>query len=283
MKNANLRLLACCMACWGVSALYAQYYPQPTNHVDDRAGVIDSGTERRLIALLADLERKTGAQVLVLTIDSTRDIPIDEFAVEQATRWKLGRKDFDDGVLAVVAVKDRKYKIAIGYGLESRLPDGFVGSIGREYFQPNIRRGDYSTGIYEGMAALAQEIASVQNKTLSIPAEAANAGKKPGKHNAPLGLFYALGSCGMPLFIMLMVFLSIFSRSRAHRRWGGSSDWLFWMMLGNALSSGRRHGGWGGGGFGGGFGGGGFGGFGGGSFGGGGGGTFGGGGAGGSW
>jgi len=261
------------------AAAPAQYLPQPRNHVEDRAGVISSDAERKLIAVLAELERKTGAQVLVLTLDSTGDVPIKEFAMEQGQRWKLGRKGSDDGVLAVIAVKDRKYEIATGYGSEGAVTDGFAGNVAREYFVPNFKRGDYSSGIYLGMLAIVQQIAAENNVAISgVKAAAPRTSAKQSQRSGRYRRRGILSSCGIVPFIILMIVFSVLRGRAGHRsRWGGGSNILLGMMLGNILGGGRGgSGGWGGGGFGGG-------GFGGGSFGGGGGGSFGGGGAGGSW
>jgi uncharacterized protein len=281
-RSAGLWLLLA-----GAAGALAQDLPQPRNHVEDRAGVIQAGIERQLIAVLADLERKTGAQVIVLTVNTTGGTEIQDYTLALAERWQLGQEGKDNGVLAVIAVKDRKYWITVGYGVESVLPDGFVGTLGRTYFQPYFRQGDYSNGVYQGLLALVQQIARAENVTISGAAAPQAPRGQPGTAQRGyggrrrVGLF---GSCGILPFIVLIVVFSILrNRAGYRRRWGGygGSGWLTWMLLGSMLGGGRRrYGGWGGGGFGGGFGGGGFGG---GSFGGGGGGGFGGGGAGGSW
>lgn len=246
--------------------------------------MINQNVERQLIAVLADLERKTGAQMIALTINTTGGTPIEDYALRLAERWKLGQEGKDNGALAVIAVKDRKYWITVGYGVESVLPDGFVGTVGRKYFQPYFRQGDYSNGIYQGMLALVQQVAKAENVSISgaaAPVAPRAAGRRGSGRRPRAGLF---GSCGiLPFIVMIVVFSILRNRAGYRRRWGGcgGGGWLTWMLLGSMLGGGRRrHGGWGGGGFGGGgFGGG----FGGGSFGGGGGGGFGGGGAGGSW
>jgi uncharacterized protein len=265
----------------------AQDLPVPRNHVEDRAGVIRDDVERQLIRVLAELEQKTGAQLIVLTVDSTGGLPIEDYALRLAERWKLGQKDKENGALVVVAVKDRKYRFEIGYGLEGVLPDGFVGTVGRDYFTPHFRRNDYSTGIYQGTLALVQRVAADANvKISSLAAAPARAAPRPpaGRARRRSLLAALLGSCGMPI-LMLIILLSVLrSRLGYRRRWGGygGGSWLTWMLLGSMLGGGRRY--YGGGGWSSGFGGGGFGGgFGGGSFGGGGGGGFGGGGASGGW
>ena len=95
----------------------------PTQYVVDLAGVLDAGTQAGLNARLKDLEAATTAQVVVLTLNSLEGEPIDSFSHQTAVKWGIGQKGKDNGVLITVAVKDRKYRIEVGYGLESTLPD----------------------------------------------------------------------------------------------------------------------------------------------------------------
>lgn len=132
----------------------------PAAPVVDLAAIIDDSVETKLNRYLKELEKKTGAQMAILTIDSLQGQPIEEFSIDIAhDKWKLGQKGKDNGVLMVVAVSDKKYRIEIGYGLEALLPDSLVGSIGRQYLVPYFKRGDYSNGIYAAAVVVANEIA----------------------------------------------------------------------------------------------------------------------------
>jgi uncharacterized protein len=132
---------------------------QPPSYVVDLAGVIDAGTRDRLIAMLKELEAKTTAQVVVLTIDSLNEEPIEDFSHQTAMKWGIGQKGKDNGVLITVAVKDHKYRIEVGYGLEAVLPDSLVGSLGRQYLVPNLRKGDFAAGILAAVTEIANDIA----------------------------------------------------------------------------------------------------------------------------
>lgn len=261
--------------------------PQPRNHVEDHAGVLDPNVRNRLNGFLAELEQNTGAQMIVLTIDSTDGAPIEQFAFELAERWQLGQRGKDNGVLLLVAVKDKRGRIEVGYGLESVLPDALVGSIGRNAIRPAFSDGNWTAHLYEGSLLIANRIAaSAGVHVTGMPQRNLPSGPGPHARAPGGGGAVACVSSLFPLILVAIIFSSMSRRHRGHGRWGGGGSWWLWMLLGSMMSSGRRHSGWGGGfgggGFGGrGFGGGGFGGggFGGGSFGGGGGGSFGGGGA----
>ena len=119
---------------------------QPSQYIVDLAGVIDADTQARLNAMLQDLETKTSAQVVVLTVDSLDGEPLEDFSHQTAVKWGIGQKGKDNGVLLTVVVKDHKYRLEVGYGLEAILPDSLVGSLGRQYLVPNFRKGELCRG-----------------------------------------------------------------------------------------------------------------------------------------
>ena len=254
-----LLLVLCCLL-FGATASFAvtpEPPSSPSSYVVDLAGIIPADVRARLNAYCRELEQKTTAQMVILTISSLDGAAIDEFSINLAhNKWKLGQKGKDNGLLLVVAVNDKKYRIEVGYGLEGTLPDSLAGSIGRQYLVPYFKKGDYGTGIYNASLEMIKTIANAQGVEITGMPRAA-AVKPKGKRGFGLtDLFWAA---------LLLIFIVPFFLSRLRSRSSGG----YW---------------WGGPG---GFGGGGFGGFGGGGgdsgFGGGGGGGFGGGGAGGDW
>ncbi len=228
----------------------------PSSYVIDNAGIIEDGSQTKLSGILQELEQKTSAQMIVLTVKSTEGIPIEQYSLQQAEKWGLGQKGKDNGLLFVIAVNDRKYRFETGYGLEQILPDSMLGSIGRSYLVPAFKAGDYTKGVVSTASVIAQTIADSQGVKLSGLPEVKAHRKERG---FPFGSLLA--------FIFFVIFLSSLSRSRP----GGLAQAI---LIGTLLGGGARGGG---GGFGS-FGGGGFG-----SFGGGGGGGFGGGGSSGGW
>src|SRR5712692_3320250 len=127
----------------------------PEGFVTDRAGVIAPATRERLVALLEELRAKTGAEIAVVTVDTTA--PLDDFtyAMRIADAWKPGRKREDTGVVFLVATRDRKLRVLVGYGLEGILPDGLVGEIEDREVVPAFRAGRVDDGVWQGVAALA--------------------------------------------------------------------------------------------------------------------------------
>lgn len=230
----------------------------PPDYVVDLAGVIKDDARAQLNGYLGELEQKTTAQMVILTVRSLDGEGIDEFTLRTAEKWKLGQKKKDNGVLMVVAIQERKYRFEVGYGLEGVLPDSFVGSLGRAYLVPNFRKGDYSAGISEAALAIVRTIASNEGVAITgLPDRGENYEQYGG------GAEYRISPLRGIILLAVLIVVMIFAIKHP-----GICILLF-------FSSGRGGGGWSGGG--------GFGGGGDGGFGGGGGGGFGGGGASGGW
>jgi len=236
--------------------------PVPSHYVEDRAGVIEPAAEQRINGLLQELEQKTGAQFVVLTVDTVKPLTIEQFSIALAEKWQLGQAKEDNGLLLTVAVQDRRARIEVGYGLEGFLTDQFCGRIIREVMAPRFRQGRFGEGIHQAVLILASRTAEQAGVRLTGLPEPVRL--PPRARGVPC--FIRAFSTLFPILLFALILLT-----------RGGSGGLLWFLLG--MSMGSRGGYYGHrGGFGGGFGGGGFGGFGGG-----GGGGFGGGGASGGW
>jgi uncharacterized protein len=227
---------------------------KPQGYVSDFAHVIDSTSRARLEDYCGRIERATGVQMAIVTLDTLDGQPIDDVSNTLFRKWGVGKKGKDEGIMLLVAIKDHKDRIEVGYGLEPILPDGFVGSVLRES-RPLLRQGEYGQAMIAAADVMGSRIAQAKGVSLDFSLHQQRRMPSSGPH-IPIGL----------IIIGAIVLLLLFSRG------GGGGGFLAGMILGNLLGGGR--GGWGGGGFGGysggGGGGGGFGGFGGGDSGGGG-------------
>ncbi len=241
---------------------------KPTGYVNDFAQIFNANTTKQLNSLCEDLDHDAKAQIAIVAIETLDGADIDSYAVDLFKQWGIGGKSSNRGVLILLAVQERRYRVEVGYGLEPILPDGKVGGFGREAV-PLLQRGDYNGAIQILTWRIAETIAgdagvtvrpeSFPNKDLlnTTPATPRPATRAPSSRSLPTGLIVAV-------VVVLLVILGI---AGAIGGWGGVFNVLFFIL--NIFLSGNSSRGSSGGGFGGG-GGGGFGGFGGGSSGGGG-------------
>jgi uncharacterized protein len=123
-------------------------------HVSDLAGVLPGERAQRLEQALTQFEVETSHQIAVLTVPTTDGEPIESFALRVAESWKLGRKGADNGILLVVAAKDRRARIEVGYGLEGVVPDAIGKRVIEDVMIPRFREGDMPGGIDAAADAL---------------------------------------------------------------------------------------------------------------------------------
>ena len=128
--------------------------PFLSGRVNDNAEVLNDATRRSISERLKAHEDKTGDQIAVLTVPSLEGESIEEYAVKVFEAWKLGNKGKDNGVLIIVAPKDRRMRIEVGYGLEGTLTDLAAGRIVRNVMTPRFKSGDYNGGVDAGVQAI---------------------------------------------------------------------------------------------------------------------------------
>ncbi|MHB9093217.1 MAG: TPM domain-containing protein [Eubacteriales bacterium] len=237
------------------------------NYVFDYAKILDPQDVAKMSSLGRELDEKTKAQVVVVTVDSLGDSTIEEYANTLFRSWGLGDKEKNNGVLLLInkenmlAGKSGRLRIEVGYGLEGAIPDGMAGRIRDNYILPRWEQQKYSEGVLQGYLATAAQVAKEYNIALDgnytpVPQ---NYGTRPRQS----------GSAPFAGLIIAIVILSIFGVITRKRRRNGRRDDDDFGGFGGGIGGGGF---FGGGGFGGGDSGGGFGGgdFGGGSSGGGG-------------
>ncbi|HMF50924.1 MAG TPA: TPM domain-containing protein, partial [Candidatus Saccharimonadales bacterium] len=151
-------LLSLCFFFLTISVAGAAAVPALRGRVNDYAQILTPEQSNALDAQLARLEQDTGHQVAVLTLPSLDGEDIEGFSIRVAENWKIGKKGFDNGVILIVAVNDRKLRLEVGYGLEGILPDLTANRIIRDYIVPLFRSGDFAAGIVSGINAVEKVI-----------------------------------------------------------------------------------------------------------------------------
>jgi len=233
----------------------------PQGYVNDFAHVIDADSQQKIAALGEELDRKTDAQLAIVTIHTLEGDTVQDFANQLFQKWGVGPKGKDRGVMVLLAVDDHQYWTEVGYGLEPILPDGKVGGFGRDML-PLLRQSQYGAALFQISSQIASTIAADRGATLSQSAPGPS--QQP---ESPEPAFHGIPPAALNLLILLLLFGG----------WRALAFLLAWAGLTRPRSRGAyRSGGWwmgptgGWGGYGGGSSGGGFGGFGGGASGGGG-------------
>lgn len=241
-KTAIIIISSAVLLCLAACGKAADIVPDPEGVVSDFAGVLSNDDESRISAIIDELDKKTSAEIAVVTVDSIAPYDENQYARMIFDKWRIGKKGKDNGVLILLAVKERRWKIDTGYGLEGILPDGLCGDIGRNYMVPSFRSGSYGSGLYEGVSRLAGIIAKDSGVNIT-GAKLPDEGVSQEDIEAAMLLLF---------IIAFVVFAIVMNYARRYRYYGGkdhtSGGWGSW---GSGSSGGWSGGGFGGGGFGG--------------------------------
>ena len=132
-------------------AVFAVNFPALTGRIVDQANIIPAETRSAIEPKLADLEAKSGIQLVVATVTSLEGQEVEPYANELFRSWKLGEKAKNNGVLLLVAPNERRVRIEVGYGLEGTLTDALSKVIITNAITPRFKAGDFSGGISRGV------------------------------------------------------------------------------------------------------------------------------------
>jgi uncharacterized protein len=210
-------------------------FPSLTGRVVDQANVLSSDTRAAVETKLKSLEDKSGIQLVVATVSSLDGLEIEPYANQLFRSWKLGETKKNNGVLFLIAPKEHRVRIEVGYGLEGALTDATSKIIIANAVAPRFKAGDFNGGVSRGV----DDIITV------LTTDASEWQKRPLVRQED-------DSSIVPLVIALLIF-SIFIYSFIHtvRQQGGVGRALFYMWLASGNTRGGNSGGsfGGGGGF----------------------------------
>jgi uncharacterized protein len=148
-------LLCAIYAAAGQPAIAAEpEFPRLTGRVVDEAALLSAPVRERITGWLAEFERASKRQVVVVTVKDLQGYPIEDFGYRLGRAWGIGEKDKNTGVILLVAPKEREVRIEVGYGLEGELTDAISRAIIEQNILPAFKQGDYEQGIVNGIAAI---------------------------------------------------------------------------------------------------------------------------------
>jgi uncharacterized protein len=224
-----LRALAAALlfAAFAATGAAALDFPRLSGRVVDEAGILSEPTQAKLTALLAEHERQTGNQVVVVTLKDLRGLTIEQYGYQLGRAWGIGPKQGNKGALLIVAPNSRETRIEVGYGLEGTLTDLQSSLIIQNVMLPAFRKGDYDGGVTNGTVTILKALGGKPSAAVPENWQDSAAPDEDG------------GGFHIPVFLIVIVLWIVFGR-------------FFWPLF---FLGGLGRGGWGGGGWGGGGGG----------------------------
>ena len=203
IQRAGALFASLCL--WAALALAAPTFPELTGRIVDAADVIPQATRAALEPRLEALETKSGIQLVVGTVKSLDGQAVEPFANELFRHWKLGEATKNNGVLLLIAPKERKVRIEVGYGLEGTLTDALSKIVIANAIAPRFKAGDFGGGVERG----------VDDVITILTTDAAEWQKRPQVREEPSGFDQLL-----PLLILGLVIFIILRSMAGPRRMG---------------------------------------------------------------
>ncbi|MFM5139508.1 TPM domain-containing protein [Aeromonas rivipollensis] len=161
-----LRALLPLLLLWTAALQAAPTFPALSERVVDEAALMSRKQAHQLTQQLAAFEKRSGIQLVVVSVDSLDGETIEEYGYQLGRHWGIGQKGKNNGVLLLIAQDERKVRIEVGYGLEGALPDAIAANIIQTRILPAFKRGDMVAGVVAGsqsiMKALAGEYQPVE-------------------------------------------------------------------------------------------------------------------------
>ena len=209
-----------------VTAVLAYTFPALTGRVVDQANVIPAETRGALETKLADLESKSGIQLVVATVTSLEGGDVESYANQLFRAWKLGEAQKNNGVLLMVAPNERRVRIEVGYGLEATLTDALSSVIITNAITPRFKAGDFPGGITRGVDDIITVLTTDASEWQQRPSL-----RLDSRENDPAGNLIFFG------FFILILLLIVSSSFR---------QWFFAALASSGSSGGgyRGGGGW---------------------------------------
>jgi len=134
----------------------------PLGYVSDHAGVIDADWRARIRSVCQDLERKTGVELVVVTVPSLKPYgSANDYATALYQKWGIGSAQDEHGVLVLLSVQERQAAVTMGRRMIPFMGGEVVGKVGHEYLDQAVKNGHFGEGLYRtvvGLASVAQEI-----------------------------------------------------------------------------------------------------------------------------
>ena len=182
-------------------------FPTLDDFVTDQADIISPEYEQQITQLAKEIEQETTVEIAVVTVQSLEGISKEEYSMELFEKNGIGKKDVDNGLLILIAMTERAYRVEVGYGLEGLIPDASKVTLGTRILEPNFKQDEFGKGIYDMLLAVQgilqgeEEVLSKYQSSYAAPVSAAN------KFRAYLWLFF-----------MMMMVSSLFSRNSNRSR-----------------------------------------------------------------
>jgi uncharacterized protein len=158
--------------------LFAELNIPTFNHaIYDQAGLLTQNEVQTLDEIVLQVREQTKAQMQIWVTPDLQGTSIEELSIKAVEKNRLGDKGRDDGILIVIALKDRAVRIEVGQGLEGVITDYLSHKVVKEVLSPSFKKQQFFEGLAQSLIILA--------KNIDPKFELKNSNYKPKSRKAP--------------------------------------------------------------------------------------------------
>lgn len=238
------RVCACALtllALLCMPALAKVVSPGPDFYYLDNANVLSDELKGEIFFSNKLLYEACGAQIVVVTVDSTGRDAIDDYAYDLFNTWGIGDVSKNNGFLLLLAVGDDDYYARTGSGLDRRFSASTIKDYYDKYLEGDFAAKDYEDGVRKFFEAVFERVATTYNADVTTAEGIAEYKKYVAQNSASDGFggysgsrrkdannaeYYSYGEADDSGFgfwiviavIMLIVLIVLMSRGRRARR-----------------------------------------------------------------
>ena len=144
------------------------------NHlfVSDNAQILNEEVINNVQKINQDLSKtETKPQLMVITVEQVpENETIESFTNQIGNKLGIGNKLYNNGVIYLVAVKDRQARLEVGYGLEEIIPDSLTDEITDSTVKDFYKLKDFNAGIHIVTTRIKELLTTdTMSKTTSLP------------------------------------------------------------------------------------------------------------------
>ena len=210
-------------------------------YVQDQANLLSASVINALEEKSKEINKATTAQIAVVTVKTLNGKSIETVAHDLFRKAGIGNKEKNNGLLMIMALKERKLRIEVGYGLEGAIPDGKAGRIISDTIAPLTKQNKYDEGFIAGYNEILESINKEYNTSI-IPIDINNLNiakvKTPQpKAETELSLFWIIVIIIVVIIILILIFGSGIGSGSSFGG-GGSSGGGSWGSFGGGYSGG---------------------------------------------
>jgi uncharacterized protein len=203
-------------------------YPDYQNYVNDFSGTLNQATVDALNQKLLEYDKTTTNQIAVVLVSNMQGLPVEQYSIELAEKWKVGKTGKDNGVILLLAMEEHKIRIEVGYGLEGDLTDAEAAAIARNIISPEFKQNKYDDGVTKGVDAIIAQLGGADSSAVG-PLDSGTSG----------GLNGFVSSFGDIFWIFLFLPTWLFSLMARSKSWyaGGIFGFIVGGIIGLTKTS----------------------------------------------